>query len=147
MKTYEPYSSIAYNASSMASKYQKTRTTLAPSNFATTTSEKNKYSTPTPDVITKTAKNEITTINGTPCTTISYYEPICSCTTSTIVPLAFTPASSPDVSVVNGVPCTTTQYYESMCDCITTSNVPLQVVHSTASIATTINGVPCMTSK
>tara|TARA_R110002003_G_scaffold116_11_gene10145 strand:+ start:7628 stop:8200 length:573 start_codon:yes stop_codon:yes gene_type:complete len=146
----EPQSStksLTYKIS--ASESWKTHITSAPSNFATITSEQDKATRPAQYGITSVSQGEITTINGTPCTTISYYEPTCSCTTTTIVPLAFTPMPTPDVEVltVNGIPCTTSRYYDSKCDCIRTSNVPLQVVHATAAIATTVNGVPCVTSK
>jgi hypothetical protein len=47
-----------------------------------------------------------TTIHGTPCTTLSYYEPTCACTRTTIVPIAYTPAPTfmnVDITTVNGV--------------------------------------------
>lgn len=91
-----------------------------------------------------------TTIHGTPCTTLSYYEPTCSCTQTTVVPIAYTPVSQATtmrVITVNGIPCTTVRYYEETCDCVRTSNVPIQVVSASISIATYINDVPCITSK
>ncbi|KAJ4362893.1 hypothetical protein N0V83_010010 [Neocucurbitaria cava] len=93
------------------------------------------------------AEAAVTTINGTPCTTSTYFEPTCACTKTTIVPIAYNrmaEAMTVDVATANGVLCTTTQYYEEACDCIRTSAVPLQVVSATASIATVINDVPCM---
>jgi hypothetical protein len=72
------------------------------------TSKKDKTTTSKQYEYTSTRGGKITTIHGTPCTTISYYEPTCSCSTTTIVPLAFTPTPSPEVSVVtvDGVQCT-----------------------------------------
>ncbi|KAI8931850.1 hypothetical protein NX059_010756 [Plenodomus lindquistii] len=101
-------------------------------------------------VVTSEAFDAVTTISGTPCTTLSYFEKTCSCTKTTVVPIAFTPrpsVASMDLVTVAGVPCTTTKYYEDACDCVRTSNVPIQVISASASIETTINGIPCITSK
>ena len=103
-----------------------------------------------PIAITSQANSGTTNLNGTPCTTLSYYEPTCSCTQTTIVPIAYTPTRQiPAVAIttVSGVPCTTVRYYEEACDCLRTSNVPIQVVSASANIATFINEVPCITTK
>lgn len=96
-----------------------------------------------------------TEINGTACTTITYYEPTCACTQTTIVPVAYTPGSislSPDftpatVTTVSGIACTTASYYEQECDCVLNTHVPLEVVTETARIHTVISSVPYVTSK
>lgn len=90
----------------------------------------------------------VTVINGTPCTTLSYYEQTCSCTKTTVVPVAYAPAPTTiDVTLVSGLPCTATQYYEEDCDCIRSSMVPIPVVTASADIVTVINDIPCVTSK
>ena len=150
------------NSSFLTTENGRTYYTSAPSttqgyenntNSATTVQTRPYYVQSRP-VTTSAPAEGTTTINGIPCTTLSYYEPACTCTTTTIVPIAYTPAPVPHIDIttvhittVSGVACTTTQYYEEKCDCLRTSNVPLQVVSATASIATTIAGVPCVTSK
>ncbi|KAF1353060.1 hypothetical protein EJ07DRAFT_158875 [Lizonia empirigonia] len=90
----------------------------------------------------------VTVINGTPCTTLSYYEQTCSCTKTTVVLVAYTTApTAVDVTLVSGLPCTATQYYEEDCDCIRSSMAPIPVVTASADIATVINNIPCITSK
>ncbi|KAF1932712.1 uncharacterized protein M421DRAFT_247232 [Didymella exigua CBS 183.55] len=99
---------------------------------------------------TSTESYKTTMINGTPCTTLSYYEPTCACTQTTVVPVAYTPGPSFEAArlvTVSGVPCTTTQYWEPTCDCIQTSTIPISAVIATASIHTVINEVPYVTSK
>lgn len=93
---------------------------------------------------------ETTTTTSTPCRTLTYYEPTCACTKTTILALpatlspTFTPAT---VTTINGTPCAATRYCEPTCDCVKIRTAPLSAVAQTASTHTVVSGVPYVAEK